>query len=100
MCSFFKLGCGHIDSQISRGRQSGELQTHSHRHTASEAVNLLNKKSVGGNIAIKIDTRKAFGTLDWGFLFKVLEALGFHPIFYSWIHTLLILLVTLSAREE
>lgn len=38
---------------------------------ASEAVNLLAKRSFGGNIALKIDIRKAFDTLEWNFLIKV-----------------------------
>lgn len=32
--------------------------------TTSEAVNLLNKKACGGNLAIKIDIKKAFDTID------------------------------------
>jgi hypothetical protein len=39
---------------------------------ASEAINLLNKKAFGGNVALKIDISKAFDTLDWSFLLKVL----------------------------
>ncbi|XP_024630529.1 uncharacterized protein [Medicago truncatula] len=38
---------------------------------ASEAINLLHKKSYAGNIALKIDITKAFDTLDWNFLLKV-----------------------------
>jgi hypothetical protein len=39
---------------------------------ASEAIILLNKKAFGGNVALKIDISKAFDTLDWSFLLKVL----------------------------
>lgn len=55
----------------------------------SEAINLLHKKSFGGNLAIKIDIAKAFDTLDWNFLLKVLNAFGFSPLFCNWIHTIL-----------
>lgn len=44
----------------------------------SEAIKLLNKKSFGGNVAIKFDIKKAFNTLDWGFSFiNVLHSFGF-----------------------
>lgn len=43
----------------------------------SEGVNLLNKKCHGGNLAMKIDIKKAFDTLDWFFLLEVLDAFGF-----------------------
>ncbi|GAU35456.1 hypothetical protein TSUD_364120 [Trifolium subterraneum] len=39
----------------------------------SEVINLLHNKSFGGNIAMKIDISKAFDTLDWTFLLKVLK---------------------------
>jgi len=43
----------------------------------SVAANLLHKKSFGGNLAMKIDISKAFDTLDWNFLLKVLHQFGF-----------------------
>jgi hypothetical protein len=43
---------------------------------ASEAINLLSKKKFGGNIAVKVDIRKAFDTLDWNFLLAVLHQFG------------------------
>jgi hypothetical protein len=46
----------------------------------SEAINMLHKKSYGGNLAIKIDIAKAFDTIDWQFLLKVLNAFGFSTI--------------------
>lgn len=57
--------------------------------TASEAINLLNKKSFGGNIALKIDIKKAFDTIDWNFLLKVLHTFGFEPKFTKWIAVIL-----------
>ena len=44
---------------------------------ASEGVNLLNKTYFGGNMALKIDIRKAFNTVDWNFILDVLKAFGF-----------------------
>jgi hypothetical protein len=56
---------------------------------ASEATNLLHNKSFGGNLALKIDITKAFGTLDWNFLIKVLKSFGFNEVFCNWILTIL-----------
>jgi len=57
--------------------------------TASEAVNLLHKKTYGGNTTLKIDVRKAFDTVNWQFLLHVLQCFGFSPIFCDWISTIL-----------
>jgi hypothetical protein len=56
---------------------------------ASEAANFLHNKSFGGNLALKIDIAKAFDTLDWNFLLKVLKTFGFNDIFCNWIHVIL-----------
>lgn len=56
---------------------------------ASEAINLLDMKSIGGNLAIKVDIIKAFDTLDWSFLLKVLAKFGFNPKFCYRISTIL-----------
>jgi hypothetical protein len=56
---------------------------------ASEAVNVLSKKSYGGNIALKIDISKAFDTLDWNFLLAVLKQFGFGETFCTWIKAIL-----------
>jgi hypothetical protein len=58
--------------------------------TTSEAINVLHKKSFGGNLAIKVDVAKAFDTLDWSFLLKVLKAFGFNQVFCKWIHSILL----------
>jgi len=47
----------------------------------SEAINLLDKKCFGGNLALTIDVSKAFDTLRWDFLIKVLKCFGFNDIF-------------------
>jgi hypothetical protein len=56
---------------------------------ASEAANLLHNKSFGGNLALKIDITKAFDTLDWNFLLKVLKNFGFNEKFCNWVHVIL-----------
>jgi hypothetical protein len=56
---------------------------------ASEAANLLHNKSFGGNLALKIDITKAFDTLNWSFLLKVLKNFGFNDTFINWIHVIL-----------
>jgi hypothetical protein len=55
---------------------------------ASEAANLLHNKSFGGNLALKIDITKAFDTLDWQFLLKVLKKFGFNEKFCNWVHVI------------
>jgi len=52
---------------------------------ASEMINLLTKKQFCGNIAIKVDIRKVFDTLDWEFLIAVLNKFGFSNLFCDWI---------------
>ncbi|KAM5549757.1 hypothetical protein ABKV19_000925 [Rosa sericea] len=56
---------------------------------ASECVNLLDNKCRGGNVAIKFDVAKAFDTLNWDFLRRVLNAFGFHATFVEWISSIL-----------
>ncbi|XP_058784485.1 uncharacterized protein LOC131659290 [Vicia villosa] len=55
---------------------------------ASEAFNLLDTKTWCGNIALKVDISKAFDTLQWDFLLKVLHNFGFNEKF-SWINCIL-----------
>jgi ribonuclease HI len=57
--------------------------------TASEAANLLHNKSFGGNVALKIDITKAFDSLEWSFLLKVLKLFGFNDVFCNWIQVIL-----------
>lgn len=41
---------------------------------ASEASNMLDSRAFGGNLAMKFDIKKAFDTLDWGFLMTSLSS--------------------------
>jgi hypothetical protein len=36
-------------------------------------------------MALKLDMDKAFDSIEWGFLLKILYLLGFHPIWINWI---------------
>lgn len=49
----------------------------------------MDKRSYGGNLAIKIDIRNAFDTLDWSFLLKMLKTFGFDQRFCNWIEAIL-----------
>ncbi|KAK3188963.1 hypothetical protein Dsin_028524 [Dipteronia sinensis] len=44
---------------------------------ASDCVNVLHKSCCEGNLAMRIDIRKAFDTLDWSFISRVLQTFGF-----------------------
>ncbi|KAL6199993.1 hypothetical protein ACLB2K_029775 [Fragaria x ananassa] len=55
----------------------------------SECIKLLDRECKACNIVIKFDVRKAFDTLDWGFLLRVLEAYGFSNLFQDWIKAIL-----------
>ncbi|XP_019459896.1 PREDICTED: uncharacterized protein LOC109359653 [Lupinus angustifolius] len=52
-------------------------------------INLLDHKTFGGNLAIKLDVRKAFDTIDWDFLLDTLHAFGFDSKFIHWIKVIL-----------
>lgn len=52
-------------------------------------VNLLDYKTFGGNLALKLDIKKAFDIVDWDFLLKVLQAYGFNSKFFHWISLIL-----------
>ncbi|PNX79615.1 ribonuclease H, partial [Trifolium pratense] len=70
---------------------------------ASEAVNLLHNKAFGGNLALKIDISKAFDTLEWSFLLKVLNRFGFNEKFCNWIHVILksaFLSISINGKSE
>ncbi|XP_057791142.1 uncharacterized protein LOC131008273 [Salvia miltiorrhiza] len=55
----------------------------------SEGVNCLKRSHGGVNMACKIDIRKAFDTLRWDFLLKVLRAGGYSETFIRWIAIIL-----------
>ncbi|XP_057791061.1 uncharacterized protein LOC131008185 [Salvia miltiorrhiza] len=55
----------------------------------SEGVNCLKRSHGGINMACKIDIRKAFDTLRWDFLLKVLRVGGYSETFIRWIDIIL-----------
>lgn len=48
---------------------------------AFEAINMLDHRLFGGNLDMKFDIKKAFDTVDWLFLLKLLSAYGFDAKF-------------------
>lgn len=68
-----------------------------------ESINMLHQKSTYGNLASKIYISKAFNTLDWNFLIKVLNIFGFFSKFTNWILTILHstkLFISINGRLE
>lgn len=49
---------------------------HSNIGLASEFMNDMETKRKGGNMPLKIDIQQAYDTLEWNFLFEVLERVG------------------------
>lgn len=83
---------GPIASRIISPNQSAFLQGRSIVDPivlTSECVNLLDRTCKRGNVAIKFDITKAFDTLDWNYLLRVLRSFGFHDTFVSYIHNIL-----------
>ena len=53
---------------------------------AHEVINKFHHlKGKKGYAAVKIDMEKAYDRIEWDFLLKCLEQLGFHPIWINWI---------------
>jgi hypothetical protein len=43
------------------------------------------KKGNGALMALKLDMEKAFDSMEWNFLLRILTLLGFHPVWVQWI---------------
>lgn len=52
---------------------------------SSELIRDYQKASCPRSSMLKVDIRKAFDTVTWDFVLKVLEAQGFPPIFRGWV---------------
>lgn len=48
------------------------------------SVNLMEASCIDNNVAVKLDVAKAFDTLNWGFLLRLLIAFGFNATFVQW----------------
>lgn len=55
----------------------------------SELFNELDKKRYGGNVILKLDISQAYDTLEWSFLFKVMQQFGFSPRVINWVRVIL-----------
>ncbi|XP_026446086.1 uncharacterized protein LOC113346789 [Papaver somniferum] len=55
---------------------------------SSEMVNEMKKKRRGGNVSLKLDISQAYDSVNWNFLFQVLEKFGFSESWCEWLHTL------------
>jgi hypothetical protein len=47
---------------------------------------MKHKQGNGGLMALKLDMEKAFDSMEWSFLLRILSLLGFHPKWINWIH--------------
>ena len=56
---------------------------------ASEAINLIDRRQYGVNVAMKVDIKKAFDTLALNFLIAVLHQFCLASVFVDWILAIL-----------
>ncbi|XP_043699291.1 uncharacterized protein LOC122650056 [Telopea speciosissima] len=56
---------------------------------ASELANLMSAASRGGGMGLKIDIQKAYDTISWDFIFKVMIKFGFSERWIKWLGCLL-----------
>ncbi|GKU92629.1 hypothetical protein SLEP1_g6336 [Rubroshorea leprosula] len=52
---------------------------------AHEIVKHYHKQHLSSRCALKIDLMKAFDSVHWDFIFQILDALGFPPLFINWL---------------
>lgn len=50
-----------------------------------EYFNVIQLSDHGKNVAIKIDMDKAFDTMQWAFILKVMSCFGFDDTFLGWV---------------
>ena len=58
-----------------------DRRTHDCISLASETFNCLDSSNAGHNLAIQIDIKKAFYTMNWRFIIKVLKGFGVLTLF-------------------
>ncbi|CAN1800081.1 Transposon TX1 uncharacterized 149 kDa protein [Linum perenne] len=52
---------------------------------AQELVRMYNRTGISPRCTVKVDLMKAFDSVHWGYLFNILEAMGFPSLFLSWL---------------
>lgn len=52
---------------------------------ASELIRRYESQAYPKSCMLKVDLRKAFETVSWDFLLKLLQAMNFPPLFRTWI---------------
>ncbi|XP_026459129.1 uncharacterized protein LOC113359763 [Papaver somniferum] len=55
---------------------------------ASELVNEIKHNRRGGNVGLKLDISQAYDSVNWNFLFQVLQRYGFSESWCAWLHVL------------
>ena len=55
---------------------------------AFDFTSYANKKKIqkNGNMAMKLDMSKAYDRVEWNFLIKIMERMGFHSKWIRWIY--------------
>ncbi|XP_059437358.1 uncharacterized protein LOC132170396 [Corylus avellana] len=74
------LGLNKAPGPDGRSIHDNTILAHELFHTMKQ------KKGNGGLMALKLDMAKAFDSMEWDFLLKILNLLGFHPTWVQWIH--------------
>ena len=79
-----------ITNRIISPNQFGFIRSRQIRNfiaLALEAANCLDGSSSRWNMALQVDIKKAFDTMDWDFLINVMKNFGFSNTFFSWTTT-------------
>lgn len=76
-----------IIAKLNNPDQTGLIPGRQGANNIRRTLNIITcaKKSVQNSMLISLDAQKAFNTVNWQFLTKILAAMGFHPRFIEWI---------------
>ncbi|XP_043725602.1 uncharacterized protein LOC122672168 [Telopea speciosissima] len=91
----FKIMACRLEGVLSRliSSEQGAFQKgkviHENITLASELANLMSAAIRGGGLGLKIDIQKAYDTISWDFIFKVLRKFGFMKRWINWLRILL-----------
>jgi len=70
----------HAQAAFVKGRSLGD-----NVHLVQELLRKYNRKRISPRCLFKVDLRKAYDSLDWGFVKQVMEGLGFPMLFIEWV---------------